>query len=179
DVALSNDLMRTLLQEGPSRKDLKIFCDNKESYFSKDVLDVTNNQSIIGQVIVLRNITPFHELNEAKTNFIATVSHELKTPLSSIKMSARLLTDLRVGELNGEQQELIRTITDDADRLLKITGELLNMSQVETGNIQLKLQPANPAMIVEQAIQAVAFQAQQKGIRIDSSVAKGLPLIQA
>jgi PAS domain S-box-containing protein len=179
DIALHNDLMRTLLQEDIEKKDLKIYCDNKESYFSKDVLTVTTNNEIIGQVIVLRNITPFHELNEAKTNFIATVSHELKTPISSIKMSARLLTDLRVGELNTEQQELIRSITDDADRLLKITGELLNMSQVETGNIQLKLQPTDPVKIVDQAVQAVLVQAQQKGIRIDSSVAEGLPLIQA
>ncbi len=179
DIALHNDLMRTLLQEDTEKKDLKIYCDNKESYFSKDVLTVTTNNETIGQVIVLRNITPFHELNEAKTNFIATVSHELKTPISSIKMSARLLTDLRVGELNTEQQELIRSITDDADRLLKITGELLNMSQVETGNIQLKLQPADPVKIVDQAVQAVLFQAQQKGIRIDSSIAEGLPLIQA
>jgi signal transduction histidine kinase len=143
------------------------------------VLDVTNNKAIIGQVIVLRNITPFHELNEAKTNFIATVSHELKTPLSSIKMSASLLTDLRVGALNGEQQELIRSITDDADRLLKITGELLNMSQVETGNIQLKLQPANPAAIVNQAIQAVLFQAQQRRINIRADLPENLPFIQA
>jgi PAS domain S-box-containing protein len=179
DVALTNDLVRTLLQEDPGKKDLKIYADNKESYFSKDILDVTNNNEIIGQVIVLRNITPFHELNEAKTNFIATVSHELKTPISSIKMSAQLLTDLRVGALNNEQQELIRSITDDADRLLKITGELLNMSQVETGNIQLKLQPASPGTIVEQALQAVQFQAQQKHIQIHSSVAEGLPFIQA
>ena len=107
------------------------------------------------------------------------LSHELKTPLSSIKMSARLLTDLRVGALNGEQQELIRSITDDADRLLKITGELLNMSQVETGNIQLKLQPANPATIVNQAIQAVSFQAQQKHIHIHMELAENLPFIQA
>jgi len=178
DVAVSNDLMRTLLQDN-GKKELKIYADNKESYFSKDVLDVTNKETIIGQVIVLRNITPFHELNEAKTNFIATVSHELKTPLSSIKMSARLLTDLRVGALNGEQQELIRSITDDADRLLKITGELLNMSQVETGNIQLKLQPANPTLIVDQAVQAVLFQAQQKHINIQTTVASNLPFIQA
>jgi len=179
DAALTNDLMRTLLQEDPAKKDLKIFCDDKEGYFSKDVLEVCNNGVIIGHVIVLRNITPFHELNEAKTNFIATVSHELKTPLSSIKMSARLLTDLRVGALNGEQQELIRSITDDADRLLKITGELLNMSQVETGNIQLKLQPANPATIVNQAIQAVSFQAQQRRINIHMELADNLPYIQA
>jgi PAS domain S-box-containing protein len=179
DIALKNDLMRTLLQADSEKKDLKIYADNKESYFSKDVLDVTNNNEIIGQVIVLRNITPFHELNEAKTNFIATVSHELKTPISSIKMSARLLTDLRVGQLNAEQQELIRSITDDADRLLKITGELLNMSQVETGNIQLKLQPADPATIVDQAIQAVAFQAQQKNIQIHASIGDHLPMINA
>src|SRR5258708_4772084 len=179
DVALSNDLMRTLLQEESEKKDLKIYADNKESYFSKDVLNVTNNAAVIGQVIVLRNITLFHELNEAKTNFIATVSHELKTPISSIKMSARLLTDLRVGALNNEQQELIRSITDDADRLLKITGELLNMSQVETGNIQLKLQPADPGLIVTQAIQAVQFQAQQRQINIRSTVTEGLPFIQA
>jgi PAS domain S-box-containing protein len=179
DIAVKNDLMRTLLQADKEKKDLKIYCDNKESYFSKDVLDVTTNKEIIGQVIVLRNITPFHELNEAKTNFIATVSHELKTPISSIKMSARLLTDLRVGQLNDEQQELIRSITDDSDRLLKITGELLNMSQVETGNIQLKLQPADPVTIIDQAVQAVTFQAQQKSIRIESSIAEHLPMIQA
>jgi signal transduction histidine kinase len=140
---------------------------------------VTNNERVIGQVIVLRNITLFHELNEAKTNFIATVSHELKTPISSIKMSARLLTDLRVGALNNEQQELIRSITDDSDRLLKITGELLNLSQVETGRIQLKLQPASPAEITDQAIQAVLFQAQQKHIQIHAALGDDLPRIQA
>ena len=179
DIALKNDLMRTLLQEDPEKMELKIYADNKESYFSKDTLGVANNEAIIGQVIVLRNITPFHELNEAKTNFIATVSHELKTPISSIKMSARLLTDARVGELNGEQQDLIRSITDDADRLLRITGELLNMSQVETGNIQLRLQPSEPGLIVEQAIQAVQSQAQQKHIHIHADVPQGIPSIHA
>ena len=129
DIALRNDLMRTLLREDGEKKELKIYADNKESYFSKDVLDVTSNKAVIGKVIVLRNITLFHELNEAKTNFIATVSHELKTPISAIKMSAQLLTDSRVGDLNTEQQELTRSINDDAERLLKITGELLNISQ--------------------------------------------------
>lgn len=179
DIALTNDLVRTLLQEDPDKKELKIYADNKESYFNKDVLNVTNNESVIGSVIVLRNITPFHELNAAKTNFIATVSHELKTPISSIKMSAKLLTDSRVGSINTEQGELVRSITDDADRLLKITSELLNMSQVETGNIQLKLQTANPRTIVDQAIQAVQFQAQQKHVVIKASIADNLPMIHA
>jgi PAS domain S-box-containing protein len=179
DIALRNDLMRTLLQEDGEKKELKIYADNKESYFTKDVLNVTSNNEVIGKVIVLRNITPFHELNEAKTNFIATVSHELKTPISAIKMSAQLLTDSRVGNLNAEQQELIKSISDDAGRLLKITGELLNMSQVETGNIQLKLLATCPSDIIEQAIQAVNVQAQQKNITIQVRVQDNLPVIQA
>ncbi len=178
DIALKNDLMRTLLQE-EQKKELKIYADNKESYFNKDVIKVNNNEQVIGKVIVLRNITPFHELNEAKTNFIATVSHELKTPISSIKLSSKLLTDDRVGDLNPEQKELIKSINDDVERLLKITGELLNMSQVETGNIQLKLLPIAAADIVDQAIQAVQLQAQQKNIGFNIQIADKLPAIQA
>lgn len=178
DIAVHNDLMRTLLQ-GEVKKELKIYADSKESYFNKDVLNVMNNSEVIGQVIVLKNITPFHELNEAKTNFIATVSHELKTPISSIKMSAQLLSDNRVGNLNEEQTELIKSISDDSERLLKITSELLNMSQVETGNIQLKLQPVQPSAIIQQAIEAVQFKAQQKQVTLKVDADNNLPMVSA
>ena len=178
DVAVNNDLMRTLLQK-EDKKELKIYADGKESYFNKDVLNVINNNEVVGQVIVLKNITPFHELNEAKTNFIATVSHELKTPISSIKMSAQLLSDNRVGNLNEEQTELIKSISDDSERLLKITSELLNMSQVETGNIQLKLQPVQVADIVQQAVEAVQFKAQQKLVTLKINIDDNLPLVNA
>ena len=89
----------------------------------------------IGQVIILKNITPFKEMDFAKTNFIATVFHELKTPISSIKMSLQLLEHKRIGNMNEEQNKLIKSINDDAERLLKIIGELLNFSQVEIGKI--------------------------------------------
>lgn len=166
DVALHNDLMRNLLQDHGKEKELKIYADQKESYFHLDIFNVNNNEKVIGQVIVLRNITPFHELNEAKTNFIATISHELKTPIASIKMSAQLLSDTRVGGVNKEQEELIKSINDDSNRLLKITSELLNMSQVETGHIQLKIQPVPPGIIISNAIDTVSVPAQQKNISL-------------
>jgi PAS domain S-box-containing protein len=166
DIALNNDLMRNLLQENGKEKELKIFADQKESYFHLDIFNVNNNEKLIGQVIVLRNITPFHELNEAKTNFIATISHELKTPIASIKMSAQLLSDARVGGVNKEQEELIKSINDDSNRLLNITSELLNMSQVETGHIQLKIQPVPPGMIISNAADTVSVTAQQKNIAL-------------
>ncbi|MCP9749939.1 ATP-binding protein [Ferruginibacter sp. HRS2-29] len=177
DVARQNDLMKTLLSE--AKGELKIFADNKESYFDKDLLHVTSNGNIIGQLIVLKNITPFHERSEAKTNFIATISHELKTPISSIKMSAKLLSDSRVGAVNEEQVSLIKSIADDSDRLLKITSELLNLSQAETGNIQLKIQPSKPSAIVEAAVSATDFNAKQKSILVESHFEENLPEVNA
>jgi PAS domain S-box-containing protein len=165
DIALANDLLRNLLQ--PSNgKELKIYTEGRENYYSKDMLEVKNGEELIGEVIVLRNVTPFHELNEAKTNFLATVSHELKTPIAAIKMSTKLLQDARVGALNPEQEELVGNIKGDTDRLLNITSELLNMAQVETGKIQLRLQSQALTPIVETALKAVRSLAQQKSLAL-------------
>lgn len=178
DIALQNDLMRRLLKD-EDQHELKIYADNKESYFNKDVLKVSNEGKVIGEVIVLRNITPFHELNEAKTNFIATVSHELKTPISSIKMSLQLLRSTTTGVLNEEQVLLIDSIKDDSNRLLKITGELLNMTQVETGNIQLNILSCSPYDILQYATEAVKVQADQKHITLALKAADALPSVKA
>jgi signal transduction histidine kinase len=94
-------------------------------------------------------------------------------------MSAKLLSDERVSSLNGDQKELVQSISDDAERLLQITGELLNMSQVETGNIQLKIQPTGAGEIVSQAVNTVQSQAQQKGISINTVLQDGLPPVNA
>jgi len=154
DVALTNDLMRSLIQElvlnteeVTLQKPLKIYANNKESYFDKEIVNISitptgeKSSQHLGHFIVLKNITPFKELDFAKTNFIATISHELKTPISAIKASIQLLENKNTGHINEEQNQLIESIKDDSNRLLKITGELLNLSQVETGNIQLNIQP--------------------------------------
>ena len=100
----------------------------------------------------------------AKTNFIATVSHELKTPIAAIKMSLQLLENKDTGTINDDQKQLISSIKEDSERLLKITGELLELSQLETGNIQLNMEKSNPYAIVNYAVEAVKTQAEQKQI---------------
>ena len=179
DVALRNDLLRNLLVKEDKEKLLKIYADNKESYFTKESLEIFNGDQKIGEVTVLRNITKFQELDVAKTNFIATISHELKTPISSIKMSLKLLEDSRIGSLNPEQQKLVTDIKGDSQRLLKITTELLDMTQVETGNIQFNIQSIQPAQIVEQACAAVHSIADEKKIIIEKKIPSSLPLIKA
>lgn len=174
-LALKNDLMKSLIineLESPKAHPMKIYADGKESYFEKENVNITikptgEDQLIdIGNVIILRNITIFKELDFAKTNFIATVSHELKTPISSIKMSLQLLENTSTGIINEDQKQLIESIKEDSQRLLKITGELLELSQVETGNIQLNIEKSIPYAIAKYAIEAVRVQAEQKQIEI-------------
>lgn len=187
-LALKNDLMKSLIineLESPKAHPMKIFADGKESYFEKENVNITikptgEEQLIdIGNVIILRNITIFKELDFAKTNFIATVSHELKTPISSIKMSLQLLENTSTGTINDDQKQLIDSIKEDSQRLLKITGELLELSQVETGNIQLNIEKCNPYEIVNYAIEAVKVQAEQKQIELIIDAENDLPYVKA
>ena len=187
-LALKNDLMKSLIineLESTKAHPMKIFADGKESYFEKETVNITiqptgeDNKITIGDVIILRNITVFKELDFAKTNFIATVSHELKTPIASIKMSLQLLERAETGVINQEQKQLIEGIKEDSQRLLKITGELLELSQLETGNIQLNMEKSNPYQIVNYAIEAVKIQAEQKQIELCIEAESHLPDIKA
>ena len=175
-IALTNDLLKSLLSsenENKKVKSMTIYADGKESYFEKELVNITikptgeDKTIAIGDVIILRNITIFKELDFAKTNFIATVSHELKTPIASIKMSLQLLEKQETGTINDDQKQLVESIKDDSQRLLKITGELLDLSQLETGNIQLNMEKSNPNEIVNYAIEAVKTQAEQKNITLE------------
>ncbi len=188
-LALSNDLIRSLIlkddTDSPKKQPLKIFAHGKESYFDKEIINITitptgeEKEINIGDVIILRNITLFKELDFAKTNFIATVSHELKTPIASIKLSLKLLENAKTGDMNDDQKQLVESIKDDSQRLLKITGELLNLSQLETGNIQLNIEKSNPYHIVDYAVEAVKVQADQKQIKLVIEADKNLPDINA
>lgn len=193
NLSIHNDLIRALLQEivvesnppQPEKKPLKIYADGKESYFEKEIVTIsivpTGEQvnQIIGHVIILRNVTPYKELDFAKTNFIATVSHELKTPISSIKMTLQLLENEKIGKLNEEQKNLVESINEDASRLLKITGELLNMTQVESGNIQLSVIPSDASEILQYAVNATKTQAEQKHIKFVIDYAEQLSHVMA
>lgn len=189
EIALSNDLIRSLLQhlvkDTPSKKidTLKIFANKKESYFEKQLIPIEiiptgeKEKTLIGSFIILRNVTDYKELDEAKTNFIATVSHEFKTPIASMKMSLQLLENEGVGRLNPEQKELVHGIYDDAERLLKTTAELLNITQVESGKSHIKIESSQIKSIIAQAIQTTKKIADQNKVKLQVSIEENLPEI--
>jgi len=164
EVSKSNDLLLFLLEE-KGNLPFKIVVDNRENYFTKEVVDIAQDNGS-SKVIVLRNITSFKELDVAKTNFIATISHELKTPLASSDFSLKLLEDERVGKLSDEQKELLQNLKQDNQRMLRILSELLNMSQVEAGKIQLTIIDVSAQVLADNAVNAVSTTAKEKSIII-------------
>ena len=193
DVAVGNDLVRDLireiidpqLQKKTEPELLKIFVEGKENYFEKEILDINvlptgeDSKRFIGQVIMLRNVTPFKELDLAKTHFMGTVSHEFKTPISSIQMGVQLLENDRIGNLNDEQQKLVVGIKEDTLRLLKITGELLNLTQLETGVVQLNIRPSEISKMVESVIAANQSAADNKQISIKFKINENIDFVNA
>ena len=177
ELALRNDLLRRLVRElispNEHKEPLKIYTDDKESYFQAEYIPIRVTETgeekakYIGDVILLKNITEFKELDAAKTTFISTISHELKTPISAILMSLKLLEDERVGQLNDEQRSLAEGVKENSERLLGITGELLKMTQVETGKLQLSPKVTKPIELIDYAVNATRVLAERFGCNVE------------
>jgi two-component system, NtrC family, sensor histidine kinase KinB len=172
EVAQKNDLFHFLMEE-QNNMPFKVIVDGRENYFIKEVNDI-GGDSAGGRVIVLKNITSFKELDVAKNNFIATISHELKTPLASSDLSLKLLQNQKVGDLTSEQKELVENLQRDNHRMLRILSELLNLAQVEAGKLQLNPQLVSPYQIANDAIDAVSGTAKEKGVVIVRDFPEGL-----
>jgi signal transduction histidine kinase len=190
DLALKNDLLRELIKDVTdvmpiSDKPLRITISNEENFFHKQIYKVTKinpetaEQEIAGFIISLNNITEFKKLDLAKTNFIAIISHELKTPISSIRLSLKLLDNSQVGDLNAEQKELIQAVREETDRMSRITGELLDISQVETGNIKLHLDNVSPIDVIDYSVNVLKTHLNEKKIQLIQEIPPALSMIKA
>ena len=191
DLALQNELLHQWMQstlENTNQSALKkitIVLDGKEYYYLclaqeiHQTLAQEFEEKLIGYVMYLRDFTTFNEKDTAKTQFIASISHELRTPIASVEMAHRLLTDPRTGNLNDEQVLILGQIEKDVNRLKAVTKELLDLAQVETGNIKLIKQKASVESIVSYAVESMRLQAKEKNILLQINVPVSLPNIHA
>jgi signal transduction histidine kinase len=107
------------------------------------------------------------ELDRLKDDFVASVSHELRTPLTSIRGYLELLREGEAGELSDDQLGFVSIVERNADRLLRLVGDLLFVAQVEAGKITLEPGPTDVQELVRQAVDAARPAATEKGIAVD------------
>jgi PAS domain S-box-containing protein len=182
EIARKNNLVENLLQgidsggaawKAPNY--LRIFYKNKEEFYLKETVKVTDENKILGYIIILKNVTGFKELDEIKSGFVATVSHELKTPLAAINMSLRLLQDKRIGTLNEEQKRLSQSMKEEVSRLLKMINELLNLSKIESGGEIYRLQDISVEELLDAAVTPMLMQIEQNRIKFEMHVEPNIP----
>ncbi|HXG56248.1 MAG TPA: ATP-binding protein [Vicinamibacterales bacterium] len=132
---------------------------------------------LLGAVAGFQDITHLHEVNEMKSEFVSMVSHELRTPLTSIRGSLQLVLDEPAG-LDDETRELLGVGLTNTERLIRLINDILDLSKIESGRLMLKLQPAEPAELVRQAVSNVQHGARAGAAMIEVSVAEGLPALE-
>src|SRR5262249_28050096 len=129
----------------------------------------------LGAAVVLQDVTKFRLLDQLKSDMVATVSHELKTPLTSVQMAVHLLLEEVIGALNPKQVELLLAARQDADRLLAMVNDLLDLTRIEQGVLKLDLKPVPMSSLVTEALARLETRAHDAGVEIQSNVPSDLP----
>jgi signal transduction histidine kinase len=130
-------------------------------------------------LLALRDVSAYKKLDQVKWRFLTTVSQELHTPLSRMQLSLLRLQDGKAGPLTPEQHNLAYTLSRDNKHLLKVVHDLLDVSQLETGTIQLNFQTARLPDIVQFVVATIRPQLQPKRLLLDAQVPAELPAVRA
>lgn len=132
-------------------KAILVNLDGAEKYYLPRVMAMSNDMgAVLGVVVALQDVTRLRVADDVKTNLIATVSHELKTPLTSMQMAVYLLLEEKVGSLNPKQTELLLAARTNSDRLFEMIEDLLDLARFEGGAALIDKQPISAAQLVEE-----------------------------
>ncbi|TDN40446.1 HAMP domain-containing protein [Hymenobacter sp. UV11] len=188
-VRLENDLFQTLLQplDAPNREQavaeapvLTITQRGEEAFYRLAVQDLvsfneaSDKTELVGQLLTLRNVSDFKKLDQVKSNFLATVSHEFKTPLSSINLSLKVLQKDNLPP--EERQDITVGIQRETQRLQRLVSELLDVSRLDSGQgIQLNFVPTQLADVVHFAEATVQAQLANKQLTLHLALPPDLP----
>jgi two-component system, NtrC family, sensor histidine kinase KinB len=132
---------------------------------------------IFGAAVILQDVTRLRLLDEVKTNLVSTVSHELKTPLTSVRMGLHLLLEERIGTLNAKQTELLLAAREDSERLLRMINDLLDLAKLESGRAVLPSQAMDPQELVQSAGKDLQALVESRGSRLVTKITPGLPKV--
>lgn len=149
-------------------------------YYQVEVTPVISpDKQLLGSVTLLPDITHFKAVDQLKSDFVNTVSHEFRSPLATIQMGVELLLERHKQNLDADGQEMLDAVFEDAQRLSRLVNELLDLSKMEEGKISMDLQDVSVPELVDAAMATLKYQAEAKGVVFVRDVPAELPLIEA
>jgi NtrC-family two-component system sensor histidine kinase KinB len=149
-----------------------------DKFFLPRILAMRSKEdALLGVAVVLYDVTRFRLLDAAKTDLVSTVSHELKSPLTSVRMALHILLEKTVGTLTPKQDELLSAARSDTERLLRILNGLLDLARLEEGDAQLRREPVPPSELLAGAMKEMADKAATKNLQVNFRVKPDLPAV--
>ena len=133
---------------------------------------------IVGAVSAFQDITSLYEVDRLKNEFVSIVSHELRTPLTSIKGSLQLLLD-DLPLVNPDHRVLMDVALANVDRLVRIINDILDISKIEAGKLELNPRPSDVKDLVSHSIQSVQQIAKGSSVILTPVIAEGVPRVLA
>ncbi|MEL6786605.1 MAG: ATP-binding protein [Cyanobacteria bacterium J06607_15] len=141
---------------------------NKQTQYYKFAITpvVTATEATIGAILLLQDVTTLKELDNLKSEFVATASHELRTPLTGMAMSLNLLAETTENKLSESEIELLDGAVEDVERLRGLVNDLLDLSKIESGKIDLDFANVSVNLLLDKAIAALKIQAEQNQVNL-------------
>jgi len=152
------------------------FVKGEERFFRPEAIPILDREGqATGVVLVLKDVTQLWQQDEMKRGVISTVSHQLKTPLTSIRMAIHLMLEEKVGPLTEKQVDLLLAAREDSDRLHIILNNLLDISRIESGRATIHFKKQHPNTLVLDALDQFTLPAHDKGVTVKADIQGDLP----
>jgi two-component system, NtrC family, sensor histidine kinase KinB len=167
-----------VVEADPQNGYVQRFVDNREYLLHPMAIPIpvgSEHGEPTGVALIFKDMTQVHEQREMKRGVVSTVSHQLKTPLTSLRMAVHLLLEERIGPLNEQQTELLLSARDDSERLAGILNDLLDIHRMESGKAGVLPNPISPRDMTRMALESFLPEAEVKGIRVVNEVSDDLP----
>ncbi|ADO68030.1 ATP-binding protein [Stigmatella aurantiaca] len=126
---------------------------------------------VVGATVILQDVTRLRRFDELKNDLVATVAHEFRTPLTSLRMAIHLCAEGVVGPVTDKQADLLTAAREDCHRLQGIVDDLLDLSRIQSGRLVLDLRRVPAAELVEGALGVHWTAAEERGVRLSQEVA--------
>lgn len=154
------------IKESRSFEDIELTEGKEKKYYRVTANTIWFHHSEnIGAVTIMQDITKFKEVEKLKSEFVSTVSHEFRTPLTSISMAIGLLLEKSFDD-EEEENELLTIIKDDSERLNSLVGELLDLSKMESGKIEMEIREVNINDIINPVNNIFKMQLEEKRVNL-------------
>jgi PAS domain S-box-containing protein len=137
---------------------------------------ISEDGILLGTVYVFDDITREREIDKMKSDFVNLVSHELRTPLTTIQLGISLILDEKVGRINDRQRSSLEKVDRQVKRLTRLINDLLDLSRIESGRVQMKREPISLLDIVVARLEEIKPQAETKGIKLNLDVKGEIPM---